>query len=149
MIDTNLIPPKVNPLHLQVFVESSFWSWFGLQCYHALSTIKNWKQWIISHSSSYSLLLQVIRLHEEFFLPGEVIMEKGNVVDQLYFVCLGKLVWSQLQFLPFSIIILFMFPKDWWEFLAYSRAGPVLLNVDNILFNHGFLFICHLSSLGF
>ncbi|KAH9717868.1 Potassium channel SKOR [Citrus sinensis] len=33
----------------------------------------------------------VIRLHEEFFLPGEVIMEKGNVVDQLYFVCLGKL----------------------------------------------------------
>ncbi|GMI92012.1 STELAR K+ outward rectifier [Hibiscus trionum] len=33
----------------------------------------------------------VIRLHEEFFLPGEVIMEQGNVVDQLYFVCLGVL----------------------------------------------------------
>ncbi|KAL9459366.1 hypothetical protein AB3S75_002712 [Citrus x aurantiifolia] len=33
----------------------------------------------------------VIGLHEEFFLPGEVIMEKGNVVDQLYFVCLGEL----------------------------------------------------------
>lgn len=35
---------------------------------------------------------QVIRLHEEFFLPGEVIMEQGSVVDQLYFVCHGELV---------------------------------------------------------
>ncbi|KAJ6735218.1 POTASSIUM CHANNEL AKT1 [Salix purpurea] len=33
----------------------------------------------------------VIRLHEEFFLPGEVIMEQGNVVDQFYFVCHGVL----------------------------------------------------------
>ncbi|EEF28913.1 Potassium channel SKOR, putative [Ricinus communis] len=33
----------------------------------------------------------VIRLHEEFFLPGEVIMEQGNAVDQLYFVCHGVL----------------------------------------------------------
>ncbi|GAY53237.1 Potassium channel SKOR [Citrus sinensis] len=33
----------------------------------------------------------VTRLHEEFFLPGEVIMEQGNVVDQLYFVCHGVL----------------------------------------------------------
>lgn len=33
----------------------------------------------------------VIGLHEEFFLPGEVIMEQGNVVDQLYFVCHGVL----------------------------------------------------------
>ncbi|KAF7831133.1 potassium channel SKOR [Senna tora] len=33
----------------------------------------------------------VIRLHEEFFLPGEVIMEYGSVVDQLYFVCHGLL----------------------------------------------------------
>ncbi|XP_068336075.1 potassium channel SKOR-like [Pyrus communis] len=33
----------------------------------------------------------VIKLHEEFFLPGEVIMEPGNVVDQLYFVCDGVL----------------------------------------------------------
>ncbi|KAH7850158.1 hypothetical protein Vadar_028612 [Vaccinium darrowii] len=31
----------------------------------------------------------VIRVHEEFFLPGEVIMEQGNVVDQLYFICDG------------------------------------------------------------
>lgn len=38
-------------------------------------------------------ILQVIKLHEEFFLPGEVIMEPGNVVDQLYFVCHGGLVW--------------------------------------------------------
>ncbi|MBA0637166.1 hypothetical protein Godav_024931 [Gossypium davidsonii] len=33
----------------------------------------------------------VIRLHEDFFLLGEVIMEQGNVVDQLYFVCHGVL----------------------------------------------------------
>ncbi|RZC60388.1 hypothetical protein C5167_022141 [Papaver somniferum] len=33
----------------------------------------------------------VIRLHEEFFLPGEVIMEQGNIVDQIYFVCDGVL----------------------------------------------------------
>ncbi|CAN6466761.1 unnamed protein product [Victoria cruziana] len=33
----------------------------------------------------------VTRLHEEFFLPGEVIMEQGNAVDQLYFVCHGML----------------------------------------------------------
>ncbi|KAK9682305.1 hypothetical protein RND81_10G064300 [Saponaria officinalis] len=33
----------------------------------------------------------VIRVHEEFFLPGEVILEQGNVVDQLYFVCHGML----------------------------------------------------------
>ncbi|XP_028768743.1 potassium channel SKOR [Neltuma alba] len=33
----------------------------------------------------------VTRLHEEFFLPGEVILEQGNVVDQLYFVCHGVL----------------------------------------------------------
>uniref|UniRef100_A0A2N9FX87 Potassium channel n=1 Tax=Fagus sylvatica TaxID=28930 RepID=A0A2N9FX87_FAGSY len=35
--------------------------------------------------------IKVIRLHEEFFLPGEVVMEQGNVVDQLYFVCHGVL----------------------------------------------------------
>ncbi|XP_042398205.1 potassium channel KOR1-like [Zingiber officinale] len=33
----------------------------------------------------------VIRLQEEFFLPGEVILEQGNPVDQLYFVCDGVL----------------------------------------------------------
>ncbi|KAM7515882.1 hypothetical protein LguiA_005465 [Lonicera macranthoides] len=33
----------------------------------------------------------IIRVHEEFFLPGEVIMEQGNAVDQLYFVCHGVL----------------------------------------------------------
>ncbi|KAG8662535.1 hypothetical protein MANES_01G120800v8 [Manihot esculenta] len=38
-----------------------------------------------------SIRAKVIRLHEEFFLPGEVIMEHGNVVDQLYFVCHGVL----------------------------------------------------------
>ncbi|KAH9680242.1 Potassium channel SKOR [Citrus sinensis] len=38
-----------------------------------------------------SIRAKVTRLHEEFFLPGEVIMEQGNVVDQLYFVCHGVL----------------------------------------------------------
>ncbi|MQL96094.1 hypothetical protein Taro_028770 [Colocasia esculenta] len=33
----------------------------------------------------------VVRLQEEFFLPGEIIMEQGNAVDQLYFVCHGVL----------------------------------------------------------
>ncbi|GER47065.1 potassium channel SKOR family protein [Striga asiatica] len=33
----------------------------------------------------------VTRVHEEFFLPGEVVMEQGNAVDQLYFVCDGVL----------------------------------------------------------
>lgn len=33
----------------------------------------------------------VTKVHEEFFLPGEVIMEQGNVIDQLYFVCDGVL----------------------------------------------------------
>ncbi|KAJ0987271.1 hypothetical protein J5N97_005627 [Dioscorea zingiberensis] len=33
----------------------------------------------------------VIRLQEEFFLPGEVIMEQGSSVYQLYFVCDGVL----------------------------------------------------------
>ncbi|WOL20137.1 potassium channel KOR1-like isoform X1 [Canna indica] len=33
----------------------------------------------------------VMRLQEEFFLPGEVIIEQGNPVDQLYFVCHGAL----------------------------------------------------------
>lgn len=32
-----------------------------------------------------------IRVHEEFFLPGEVIIEQGNMADQLYFVCHGEL----------------------------------------------------------
>ncbi|KAL1566752.1 potassium channel SKOR-like [Salvia divinorum] len=33
----------------------------------------------------------VTRVHEDFFLPGEVIMEQWDVVDQLYFVCQGAL----------------------------------------------------------
>lgn len=33
----------------------------------------------------------VVRLHEEYFFPGEVITEQGNVVDHLYFVCEGSL----------------------------------------------------------
>eukprot|EP01018_Ginkgo_biloba_P023088 Gb_22473 [translate_table: standard] len=33
----------------------------------------------------------VTRLHEEFFLPGEVIMEQGDAVDQLYIISHGTL----------------------------------------------------------
>ncbi|KAL5545186.1 hypothetical protein UlMin_008970, partial [Ulmus minor] len=32
-----------------------------------------------------------INVHEEFFLPGEVIIEQGSVTDQLYIVCHGAL----------------------------------------------------------
>lgn len=35
---------------------------------------------------------QVVKLHEEFFLPGEVILEQGTVVDQIYIVVHGCLV---------------------------------------------------------
>ena len=31
-------------------------------------------------------------MHEEFFLPGEVILEQGTVVDQIYIVVHGCLV---------------------------------------------------------
>ncbi|KAL5191607.1 Potassium channel SKOR [Glycine soja] len=42
------------------------------------------------HGGGSDMLLRAWdRLHEEFFLRGEVIMEQGNVVDQLYFVCHG------------------------------------------------------------
>ncbi|KAI5063905.1 hypothetical protein GOP47_0020575 [Adiantum capillus-veneris] len=33
-----------------------------------------------------------MRVHEEYFLPGEVIMEQGNAVDQIYIVAYGALV---------------------------------------------------------
>ncbi|KAF3337833.1 potassium channel KOR2-like protein [Carex littledalei] len=33
----------------------------------------------------------VIKLNEEFFVPGEVILEQGHVVDQIYIVCHGFL----------------------------------------------------------
>eukprot|EP00257_Ricinus_communis_P028191 XP_025015605.1 potassium channel SKOR isoform X3 [Ricinus communis] len=36
-----------------------------------------------------------IKVHEEFFLPGEVIIEQGHVVDQLYVVCHGELVMEE------------------------------------------------------
>ncbi|KAL6548678.1 hypothetical protein OROGR_008444 [Orobanche gracilis] len=40
---------------------------------------------------SISIRAKVTHVHEEFFLPGEVIMEQGDIVDQLYFVCHGVL----------------------------------------------------------
>ncbi|KAL6838365.1 hypothetical protein ACP4OV_031869 [Aristida adscensionis] len=33
----------------------------------------------------------VVKLHEEFFLPGEIILEQGTVVDQIYIVAHGCL----------------------------------------------------------
>nr|GMC62447.1 potassium channel SKOR-like [Ipomoea batatas] len=39
---------------------------------------------------SSELINQIaMKVHEEFLLPGEVIMEQGNIIDQLYFVCHG------------------------------------------------------------
>lgn len=41
---------------------------------------------------SYGFIKQIaIRMNEEIFIPGEVIIEEGNTVDQLYFLCDGKL----------------------------------------------------------
>ncbi|KAL3342537.1 hypothetical protein AABB24_026529 [Solanum stoloniferum] len=40
---------------------------------------------------SHEFIIQIaIKVHEEFFLPGEVILEQGSMADQLYFVCHGK-----------------------------------------------------------
>ncbi|XP_070009189.1 potassium channel SKOR-like [Nicotiana sylvestris] len=40
---------------------------------------------------SHEFIKQIaIKVHEEFFLPGEVIMKQGSMADQLYFVCHGK-----------------------------------------------------------
>ena len=77
------------------------------------------------------LILQVIRLHEEFFLPGEVIMEQGNVVDQLYFVCHGVLVWFYISTNPFAIA----------QFLFFSSA-----KVSDI-FSYSFLIIWIIDML--
>ncbi|XP_065850537.1 potassium channel SKOR-like isoform X1 [Euphorbia lathyris] len=38
-----------------------------------------------------------IKVHEEFFIPGEVITEQGQVVDQLYVVCYGELVKEEMR----------------------------------------------------
>ena len=35
---------------------------------------------------------QATRVREEFFLPGEVIIEQGQVTDQLYIICHGQVV---------------------------------------------------------
>ncbi|XAR55686.1 hypothetical protein NMG60_11035844 [Bertholletia excelsa] len=35
------------------------------------------------------------RVHEEYFLPKEVIIDQGNLVDQLYFVCHGTLYFQE------------------------------------------------------
>ncbi|VAI72670.1 unnamed protein product [Triticum turgidum subsp. durum] len=41
---------------------------------------------------SAEFLQQIVaRLQEEFYLPEEVVLEQGSVVDQLYFVCQGAL----------------------------------------------------------
>ncbi|XP_042518765.1 potassium channel SKOR-like isoform X3 [Macadamia integrifolia] len=49
------------------------------------------KVYLFKGCSSEFINQIVIRLHEEFFLPGEVIMEQGSVIDQLYFVFHGIL----------------------------------------------------------
>ncbi|KAK4750829.1 hypothetical protein SAY87_004311 [Trapa incisa] len=38
-----------------------------------------------------SIRTKAVRVHEEFFLPGETIIEQETAVDQLYIVCSGQL----------------------------------------------------------
>ncbi|GJX99785.1 potassium channel SKOR-like protein [Tanacetum coccineum] len=38
------------------------------------------------------IVLQAIKVEEELFLPGEVIIEEGSIADQLYIVCHGTVV---------------------------------------------------------
>ncbi|XP_021909583.1 potassium channel SKOR-like isoform X2 [Carica papaya] len=50
------------------------------------------KQVSLFKGCSLGFIKQIaIRVHEEFFLSGEVIIEQGRVVDQLYIVCHGEL----------------------------------------------------------
>lgn len=42
-------------------------------------------------------------MHEEFFLPGEVIIEEGSIGDQLYFLCDGRLVCFILARIRFIV----------------------------------------------
>ena len=59
----------------------------------------------------HSMISQAARVHEEFFLPGEVIIEQGKVVDQLYIICHGEVVWIVNAFISqmsFSMLILFV-----------------------------------------
>ncbi|XP_062118093.1 potassium channel SKOR-like isoform X2 [Humulus lupulus] len=50
------------------------------------------KQTSLFKGCSTGFIKQIaISVHEEFFLPGEVIIEQGNVIDQLYIVCHGAL----------------------------------------------------------
>ncbi|RWW77138.1 hypothetical protein BHE74_00014719 [Ensete ventricosum] len=38
----------------------------------------------------------VMRLNEEFFLPGDVVIEQGSPADQVYIILLGYLVSAEL-----------------------------------------------------
>lgn len=61
-------------------------------------------------------------MHEEFFYPEKVIIEKGDAIDQLYFVCDGELV--RIQYL---IITLHIFQKKRKLLLKIS------INVNSII----------------
>jgi len=61
----------------------------------------------------------VVKLHEEFFLPGEVILEQGTVVDQIYIVAHGCLVlFVNKTFTP--IILLSFFKKK--KYMNYEKT---------------------------
>ncbi|MCO5594662.1 hypothetical protein L7F22_048695 [Adiantum nelumboides] len=47
---------------------------------------------LFEHCSTEFINQIGMRVHEEYFLPGEVIMEQGNAVDQIYIVAHGTLV---------------------------------------------------------
>lgn len=55
------------------------------------------------------LVYQATRIHEEFFLPAEVIIEQGDVVDHLYIVCHGELVW--LSKFNLNVFVCAFFPS--------------------------------------
>ena len=44
---------------------------------------------------------QARQVQEEYFLPGEVIIEQGAAADQIYFVASGTLVGLKKHLIPF------------------------------------------------
>ncbi|KAL4577957.1 hypothetical protein LXL04_014072 [Taraxacum kok-saghyz] len=67
------------PISIRAKISETLYKWY----IEKVSLFKNCSVEFINHI--------VTRVHEECFLPGEVIMEQGIVVDQLYFVCHGNL----------------------------------------------------------
>ncbi|CAA7057536.1 unnamed protein product [Microthlaspi erraticum] len=76
---------KLGDYSYENFRQIDLWKRYITSLYFAIVTMAT-----VDCSSEFINQI-VIRLHEEYFLPGEVITEQGNVVDNLYFVCEGLL----------------------------------------------------------